>query len=120
MGHEGIRYSLPSRDIIAASIEIMVEAHEFDAMVMISSCDKIVPGMMMAAALKVQKLTISKGCEMMFRAIMFGLPEEMVKEISNHVCPGVGSCQEMYTANTMGCLAKPWDVASRISHSSSR
>jgi dihydroxy-acid dehydratase len=124
MGHDGMRYSLPSRDIIAASIEIMVEAHKFDGMVLISSCDKIVPGMMMAAArlnipaifinggpmlpgfFEGQKLTVSKGLEMMFGAIMFGLPEETVKELSNYVCPGAGSCQGMYTANTMGCLCE--------------
>jgi len=124
MGHNGMRYSLPSRDIIAASIEIMVEAHKFDGMVLIGSCDKIVPGMMMAAArldiptifinggpmlpgfFEGQKLTVSKGLEMMFGAIMFGLPEETVKELSNYVCPGAGSCQGMYTANTMGCLCE--------------
>jgi dihydroxy-acid dehydratase len=124
MGHDGMRYSLPSRDIIAASIEIMVEAHKFDGMVLISSCDKIVPGMMMAAArlnipaifinggpmlpgfFEGQKLTVSKGLEMMFGAIMFGLPEETVKELSNYVCPGAGSCQGMYTGNTMGCLCE--------------
>jgi dihydroxy-acid dehydratase len=124
MGHEGMRYSLPSRDIIASSIEIMIEAHRFDGMVLISSCDKIVPGMMMAAArLNIptifinggpmlpgchegQKLTVSKGFEMMFGTIILGLPEETAKELSNYVCPGAGSCQGMYTANTMGCLCE--------------
>jgi dihydroxy-acid dehydratase len=124
MGHEGMRYSLPSRDIIASSIEIMVEAHKFDGMVLIGSCDKIVPGMMMAAArlniptifvnggpmlpgyYEGQKLTVSKGLEMMFGTMMLNLPDEMTKEISNHVCPGAGSCQGMYTANTMGCLCE--------------
>ena len=124
MGHGGMRYSLPSRDIIAASIEIMIEAHKFDGMVLIGSCDKIVPGMMMAAArLNIptifinggpmlpgyhegQKLTVSKGLEMMFGTMMLGLPEEMTREISNYVCPGAGSCQGMYTANTMGCLCE--------------
>ncbi|MEM3090744.1 MAG: dihydroxy-acid dehydratase [Candidatus Bathyarchaeia archaeon] len=132
MGHDGMKYSLPSRDIIASSIEIMVEAHKFDGMVLIGSCDKIVPGMMMAAALldiptifvnggpmlpgsfEGQKLTVSRGLEMMFGALMLGLPEDTVKEISNYVCPGAGSCQGMYTANTMGCLCEalgmslPW------------
>lgn len=129
MGHDGMRYSLPSRDVIAASIEIMVEAHKFDGMVLIGSCDKIVPGMMMAAALlniptifinggpmlpgsfEGQKLTVSRGLEMMFGALMFGLPQETVKEISNHVCPGAGSCQGMYTANTMGCLCEALGMA---------
>jgi len=127
MGHEGMRYSLPSRDVIAGSIEIMVEAHKFDGMVLIGSCDKIVPGMLMAAAhldvpsvfinggpmlpghLEGQKLTISKGLEMMFATILLGKSEEMIKEVarlSECVCPGAGSCQGMYTANTMGCLAE--------------
>ncbi|MEM3730953.1 MAG: dihydroxy-acid dehydratase [Candidatus Bathyarchaeia archaeon] len=127
MGHDGMRYSLPSRDIIAASIEIMVEAHKFDGIVLVGSCDKIVPGMLMAAAsldiptifvnggpmlpgsFKGQKLTVSRGLEQMFGTIFLGLPEDMVKEtmeLSEYVCPGAGSCQGMYTANTMGCLAE--------------
>ncbi len=127
MGHDGMKYSLPSRDIIAASIEIMVEAHKFDGMVLVGSCDKIVPGMLMAAAhlniptifvnggpmlpgnFKGQKLTVSKGLELMFGTIFLGLPEDMVKEtitLSDYVCPGAGSCQGMYTANTMGCLTE--------------
>ncbi len=124
MGHDGMHYSLPSRDIIAASIEVMIEAHKFDGMVLIGSCDKIVPGMLMAAAHidipaifvnggpmlpgfhEGQKLTVSKALEMMFRTIFFDLPEEMVKEVSEYACPGAGSCQGMYTANTMCCLAE--------------
>jgi dihydroxy-acid dehydratase len=127
MGHDGMRYSLPSRDIIAASIEIMVKAHKLDGMVLVGSCDKIVPGMLMAAAhldiptifvnggpmlsgkFKGQKMTVSRGLELMFGTIFLGLPEDMVKEtieLSEHVCPGAGSCQGMYTANTMGCLAE--------------
>lgn len=83
----------------------MVEAHKFDGMVLVGSCDKIVPGIMMAAALldiptifinggpmlpgsfEGKELTVSRGLKTMFGAIMFGLPEETVKEISNHVCP---------------------------------
>ncbi len=126
MGHEGMRYPLPSRDIIAASIEIMVEAHKLDGMVLVGSCDKIVPGMLMAAAhlnipsivvnggpmlpgyYKGQKLTGSKGLELMFLNMM--LPsEQMMKEtteLADYVCPGAGSCQGMYTANTMGCITE--------------
>jgi len=126
MGHEGMRYPLPSRDIITASIEIMVEAHKLDGMVLIGSCDKIVPGMLMAAAhiniptivvsggpmlpgyYKGQKLTGSKGLELMFLTML--LPsEQMMKEtieLSDYVCPGAGSCQGMYTANTMGCITE--------------
>ncbi|MGQ9461189.1 MAG: dihydroxy-acid dehydratase [Candidatus Bathyarchaeaceae archaeon] len=126
MGHEGMRYPLPSRDIIAASIEIMVEAHKLDGMVLIGSCDKIVPGMLMAAAyldipaivvnggpmlpgcFKGQKLTGSKGLELMFLT-MWSQSEEMMKEtteLSEYICPGAGSCQGMYTANTMGCITE--------------
>ena len=126
MGHDGMRYPLPSRDIITASIEIMVEAHKLDGMVLIGSCDKIVPGMLMAAAhlniqaivvnggpmlpgyYKGQKLTGSKGLELMFLTML--LPsEQMMKEateLSDYVCPGAGSCQGMYTANTMGCITE--------------
>jgi len=126
MGHEGMRYPLPSRDIITASIEIMVEAHKLDGMVLIGSCDKIVPGMLMAAAhlniptivvnggpmlpgyYKGQKLTGSKGLELMFLAML--LPSEQTMreatELSDYVCPGAGSCQGMYTANTMGCITE--------------
>jgi len=127
MGHEGMRYPLPSRDIIAASIEIMVEAHKLDGMVLIGSCDKIVPGMLMAAAyldipaivvnggpmlpgyFKGEKYTGSKALELMFLTTWLGPSEQMMKELmelSEHVCPGAGSCQGMYTANTMGCITE--------------
>jgi len=126
MGHEGMRYSLPSRDIITASIEIMVEAHRLDGMVLIGSCDKIVPGMLMAAAhlniptivvnggpmlpgyYKGQKLTGSKGLELMFLAMLLPSEQTMKEtmELSDYVCPGAGSCQGMYTANTMGCITE--------------
>ena len=127
MGQEGMRYSLPSRDVIAASIEIMVEAHKFDGMVLVGSCDKVVPGMLMAAAhldipaivinggpmlpgyFKGQRLTVSKGLELMFEAMWLGPSEQVMKEameLSDYVCPGAGSCQGMYTANTMGCITE--------------
>jgi dihydroxy-acid dehydratase len=126
MGHEGMRYPLPSRDIITASIEIMVEAHKFDGMVLVGSCDKIVPGMLMAAAhldipaivvnggpmlpgyYKGQKLTGAKGLELMFLAMMLPSEQTMKEtmELSDYVCPGAGSCQGMYTANTMGCITE--------------
>jgi dihydroxy-acid dehydratase len=127
MGQEGMRYSLPSRDIIAASIEIMVEAHRFDGMVLVGSCDKVVPGMLMVAAhldipaivvnggpmlpgyFKGQKLTVSKGLELMFGAMLLGPSEEAMKEateLSEYICPGAGSCQGMYTANTMACITE--------------
>jgi len=127
MGHEGMRYPLPSRDIIAASIEIMVEAHKLDGMVLIGSCDKIVPGMLMAAGhlgipaivvnggpmlpgyFRGQKYTGAKGLELMFLAMWLNPSEQMMKEtmeLSEHICPGAGSCQGMYTANTMGCITE--------------
>ena len=126
MGHEGMRYPLPSRDIITASIEIMVEAHKLDGMVLIGSCDKIVPGMLMAAGhlnipaivvnggpmlpgyYRGQKLTGSKGLELMFLAMLLPSEQTMKEtmELSDYVCPGAGSCQGMYTANTMGCITE--------------
>ena len=126
MGHKGMKYSLPSRDLIASSIEIMVEAHRFDGVVLVGSCDKIIPGMLMAAAhldipsivvnggpmlpgyFKGEKYTVSKGLELMFLA-MWSQSEDMIKtakDLSEYVCPGAGSCQGMYTANTMGCLTE--------------
>ncbi|MFX1475310.1 MAG: dihydroxy-acid dehydratase [Promethearchaeota archaeon] len=127
MGHKGMSYSLPSRDVIAVSIEIMLEAHKLDGMVLVGSCDKIVPGMLMAAAyldvpaivvtggpmlpgcFKGQKYTVSKGLERMFLALWLDKSKETMKEmteLSNYICPGAGSCQGMYTANTMGCLTE--------------
>jgi dihydroxy-acid dehydratase len=127
MGHEGMRYSLPSRDVIAASVEIMVEAHKFDGMVLVGSCDKVVPGMLMAAAhldiptifvnggpmlpgqFKGQKLTVSRGLELMFATLWLEPSEQMMKEtmeLSDYICPTAGSCQGMYTANTMGCITE--------------
>jgi len=127
MGHEGMRYSLPSRDVTAASIEIMVEAHRFDGMVLVGSCDKTVPGMLMAAAhldipailvnggpmlpgqFKGQKLTVSRGLELMFANLWLDRSEQMMKEtmeVSDYICPTAGSCQGMYTANTMGCITE--------------
>lgn len=127
MGHEGMRYPLPSRDLIAASIEMMVEAHKLDAMVLIGSCDKIVPGMLMAAGYldipsiivnggpmlagcyRGEKITGRRALEMQFLSVMLGPSPEIEKqsrEISEVVVPGCGSCQGMYTANTMGCLTE--------------
>ncbi len=127
MGHEGMRYSLPSRDIIAASIEIMVEAHRLDGMVLVGSCDKIVPGMLMAAThidipaivvnggpmlpgyFEGEEYTVSRGLELMFQAMWLNSSEQVMEkalELSQSICPGAGSCQGMYTANTMGCLTE--------------
>ncbi len=127
MGHRGMRYPLPSRDLIAASIEMMVEAHQLDGMVLIGSCDKIVPGMLMAAGYlnipailvnggpmlpgcyRGEKITGRRALEMQFLNILLGPSKDLEKqtrEISEVVVPGCGSCQGMYTANTMGCLTE--------------
>ncbi|MHA1617394.1 MAG: dihydroxy-acid dehydratase [Candidatus Njordarchaeales archaeon] len=122
MGHEGMRTPLPSREIIAASIELMIEAHQFDAMVLIASCDKIEPGMLMAALrLSIPSIIVTGGCMLagywkgqrvainhLFEAIpkikRGELSEEDVKELENNALPGPGSCAGLYTANTMAVL----------------
>ncbi|MBS7247761.1 MAG: dihydroxy-acid dehydratase [Candidatus Jordarchaeales archaeon] len=126
MGHEGMRYPLPSRDLIAASVEMMVNAHQLDGMVLIGSCDKIVPGMLMAAALldipaifvnggpmlpgrfMGEKVTGRRALEMQFLRMIFPSEdlERGARALSERVLPGCGSCQGMYTANTMCCLAE--------------
>ncbi len=127
IGWSGMRYPLPSRDLIAASVEMMVEAHRLDGMVLIGSCDKIVPGMLMAAGYldipsivvnggpmlpgcyRGEKITGRRALEMQFLNILLGPSpdlEKQAREISEVVVPGCGSCQGMYTANTMGCLTE--------------
>ena len=124
MGHEGMKYSLPSRDLIADSIELVVEAHKFDGMVLICSCDKIIPGMLMAAVrlnipsiivtggpmmpgdYKGEKITLTKIFEAVGEYAKGRITIEDLKEIENNVCPGPGSCSGMFTANTMACLVE--------------
>ena len=124
MGHEGMRYSLVTRDLIADSTECMALAHQFDALVMIPNCDKNVPGLLMAAArVNVPTVFVSggpmlagkvKGCKTslssMFEAVgSFAagkMTEEEVEEFENKVCPTCGSCSGMYTANSMNCLTE--------------
>ncbi|HEX2946329.1 MAG TPA: dihydroxy-acid dehydratase [Clostridia bacterium] len=124
MGHEGMKYSLASRELIADSCESMGRAHGFDGMVFIPNCDKIVPGMLMAAArLNVPAVVISGGpmlslkhkgkqldLNSMFEAVgacKAGLmSEEEVAEYEDHACPGCGSCAGMFTANSMNCLTE--------------
>jgi len=124
MGHEGMKYSLPSRDLIADSIEVVVEAHKFDGMVLICSCDKIIPGMLMAAVrlnipsiivtggpmmpgdYKGEKITLTKIFEAVGEYAKGRITIEDLKEIENNVCPGPGSCSGMFTANTMACLVE--------------
>jgi dihydroxy-acid dehydratase len=130
MGHDGMLYSLPSRDLIADSVEYMVNAHCADAMVCISNCDKITPGMMMAAMrldiptifitggpMEAGKVTI-KGKEIaidlvdaMIQAANPDVCDEDVAEIEQNACPTCGSCSGMFTANSMNCLAEALGLA---------
>ncbi|WP_028309226.1 dihydroxy-acid dehydratase [Desulfitibacter alkalitolerans] len=123
-GHNGMKFILPCRDVIASSVELMIEAHQIDGMVLLGSCDKIVPGMLMAAArLNLPTIIVTGGpmetgrykgqnvdvntIEVATGAFKAGrITEEEFKEIENSVCPGPGSCQMMGTANTMCCLTE--------------
>ncbi|MFW2331880.1 MAG: dihydroxy-acid dehydratase [Nitrospinota bacterium] len=125
MGHEGMRYSLPTRDLIADMIECVLLAHAFDGMVMLTNCDKITPGMMMAAArVNIPAVVVTAGPMMAgmyknqrrslvrdtFEAVgMVQAGKMTVDELSNlekEACPGPGSCSGMYTANTMACVTE--------------
>ena len=124
MNHAGMRYSLASRELIADSIEIMAMAHPFDALVLIPNCDKIIPGMMMAALrLNIPAILISGGP--MLAGHVGGKPVDLIsvfegvgalkagqislgelEELEDHACPGCGSCAGMFTANSMNCLVE--------------
>ena len=119
MGHEGMLYSLPSRDLIADSVEYMVNAHRADAMICISNCDKITPGMLMAAMrLNIPTVFVSGGpmeagldgtkkldlIDAMTMGADDTVSEETVKRVENAACPTCGSCSGMFTANSMNCL----------------
>lgn len=119
MGHDGMLYSLPSRDLIADSVEYMVNAHKADAMVCISNCDKITPGMLMAAMrLNIPVVFVSGGpmeagerngqqidlIDAMMKAGDESVSDEEVEAIENSACPTCGSCSGMFTANSMNCL----------------
>ena len=119
MGHDGMLYSLPSREIIADSVEYMVNAHKADAMVCISKCDKITPGMLMAAMrLNIPAVFVSGGpmeagewngqhldlIDAMIKSADSSVSDEDVAQIENHACPGCGCCSGMFTANSMNCL----------------
>ncbi|KCZ90487.1 dihydroxy-acid dehydratase [Hyphomonas jannaschiana VP2] len=125
MGHDGMLYSLPSREVIADSVEYMVNAHCADAMVCISNCDKITPGMMMAALrLDIPVVFISGGpmeagkvnidgelravdlIDAMIEAANPDRTDEEVAEFEQNACPTCGSCSGMFTANSMNCLAE--------------
>ncbi|MBL8443084.1 MAG: dihydroxy-acid dehydratase [Zoogloeaceae bacterium] len=125
MGHGGMLYSLPSRDLIADSVEYMVNAHTADALVCISNCDKITPGMLMAALrLNVPAIFVSGGpmeagkvkweskvfsidlVDAMVKAADKNCSDEEVAEIERSACPTCGSCSGMFTANSMNCLTE--------------
>lgn len=123
MGHDGMLYSLPSRDIIADSVEYMVNAHCADAIVCISNCDKITPGMLMAALrLNIPVIFVSGGpmeagktklsehkldlVDAMVIAVDDSVSDETVAEIERSACPTCGSCSGMFTANSMNCLTE--------------
>ncbi len=130
MGHIGMRYSLPSRDIIADSVETVVAAHWFDGMVCIPNCDKITPGMMMAAMrLNIPTVFVSggpmkagvtsTGKKLSLSSVFEGvgayqagqIDEEALTEIEQYGCPTCGSCSGMFTANSMNCLAEVLGLA---------
>lgn len=119
MGHDGMLYSLPSRDLIADSVEYMVNAHKADAMICISNCDKITPGMLMAAMrLNIPTVFVSGGpmeageldgkhldlVDAMVQAADDSISDEEVSRVENAACPTCGSCSGMFTANSMNCL----------------
>ncbi|MDI3548868.1 MAG: dihydroxy-acid dehydratase [Halanaerobiales bacterium] len=124
MGHIGMKYSLPSRELIADSIEIMAKAHQFDALVMVTNCDKIVPGMLIAAGkINIPTIIISggpmlagrwKGERVDLKNVFEGvgaaaagkITEEELKDLEQHACPSCGSCAGMFTANTMNCITE--------------
>jgi len=130
MGHDGMLYSLPSREIIADSVEYMVNAHCADAMVCISNCDKITPGMMMAAMrLNIPAVFVSGGpmeagkvvvdgeeiavdlIDAMIQAADPNVSDETVMDFERASCPTCGSCSGMFTANSMNCLAEGFGLA---------
>ena len=130
MGHGGMRYSLMSRETIADSVEAMVRAHAFDGLVCIPNCDKIVPGMLMAAMrLNIPAIFVSggpmkagqssAGKTLDLVSIFEGvgaykegkISKEELKDIEDHACPGWGSCSGMFTANSMNCLCEALGMA---------
>lgn len=129
MGHIGMKYSLPSRELICDSVETMARAHAFDGLVLVPNCDKIVPGMLMAAArLNIPSIVVSGGpmlsgrqgarhvsLSQMFEAVgsyKAGLIDGgVLDDYTKNTCPGCGSCSGMYTANSMNCLCEAIGMA---------
>lgn len=129
MGHAGMKYSLPSREIIADSVEIMARAYPVDGLVCIAGCDKIVPGMLMAMLrLNIPAIFVSAGpmlagCvnkkivdlisvfEGVGARVSNKISDEYLKQLENEACPGSGSCSGMFTANSMNCLSEALGLA---------
>jgi len=133
MNHPGMKYSLPSREVIADSVELVAEAHALDGLVLIPNCDKIVPGMLMAAArlnlpcvlvsggpmmsgklcqdTQVSSIDLSTLFEAVGKTIRGEISETQLIEMEEIACPGCGSCAGMFTANTMNCLAEALGMA---------
>lgn len=129
MGHEGMKYPLASRELVADSIEALVNGHAFDGMVLIPNCDKIVPGMLMAAArlnipaivmsggpmlpgrLHGRDISISQAFEAAGQFEAGKITKEQLSEIEHCACPGCGSCAGLFTANSMNCLAEVLGMA---------
>ncbi len=129
MGHVGMKYSLGSRELIADSVEVMATAYPFDGLVLIPNCDKIVPGMIMAAArLNIPAIVVSGGAMMagqcggktvdlitvfegMGKLKVGKITAEELHELEDTACPGAGSCSGMFTANSMNCLTEALGIA---------
>ncbi|MBN1264320.1 MAG: dihydroxy-acid dehydratase [Anaerolineales bacterium] len=130
MGHEGMKFSLPSRELIADSVETMISAHCFDGMICIPNCDKIVPGMLMAAVrLDIPAIFVSGGAMPAGRtpdgetvdliSVFEGvgayssgkITENRLKILEDHACPSCGSCSGLFTANSMNCLMEALGIA---------
>jgi len=129
MNHSGMKYSLASRELIADSVEVMAQAHQFDGLVLVTACDKIVPGMLMAAArLDIPAIVVSGGPMLAGRyngrSLSFSnmpeavgarqagrISEEELAALEEEACPGCGSCAGMFTANSMNCLTEAIGMA---------
>lgn len=125
MGHVGMHYSLPSRELIADEVESIAQAHQLDGLVLLTACDKITPGMLMAAGrldipcivvtvgpmhsgeYKGRRLSLVRDTFEALAAFKAGkIPKEELEALECHACPGAGSCQGLYTANTMNCITE--------------
>jgi len=129
MNHAGMKFSLPSRELIMDSIEVMAQGHAMDALVMVTNCDKIIPGMAMAAAklnipaivlsggpmltgiLKGREVDLNTVFEAVGKRIAGTMTDEEVREVEDCACPGCGSCAGMFTANTMNCMMEALGLA---------